>query len=227
MSSIKVDVFRVFVDENGKYGNPVGIVVDEVGKIGDAKRLQITQQTGFSECVFVENMKRGQVRIYNPQQEVDFAGHAVVGVARFLMKALNLENVDVSCKKGKVAALEKENMTWIETDLKDLPPWNFRKLESARAVEEFNETEAMQLEHTMIWAWMDKHEKRVRARTFAPDWGIPEDEANGSGSMLLAAKLHRELKVKHGKGSIIFAEQMENEQIRLGGKVQVDENIIL
>lgn len=60
-------------------------------------------------------------------------------------------------------------------------------------------------EHTIVWSWIDKEKGIVRARTFASDWNIPEDEANGSGAMKLANSLNRNLIIHHGKGSVIHS----------------------
>lgn len=53
------------------------------------------------------------------------------------------------------------------------------------------------------------------------DWGIPEDEANGSGSMKLAHMLNRELTVHHGKGSIVYAKPFDQYVAIVGGRVKV------
>ena len=59
----------------------------------------------------------------------------------------------------------------------------------------------------------------IRARTFAPDWGIPDDEANGSGAMKLAATLERSIEIIHGKGSVIYAKPWKADFADLGGRV--------
>jgi predicted PhzF superfamily epimerase YddE/YHI9 len=62
----------------------------------------------------------------------------------------------------------------------------------------------------------------IRARTFAPAWGIVEDEANGSGAMKLASNLQKPLKLIHGKGSIIFVKPAGDNQIQVGGQVRLE-----
>ena len=75
------------------------------------------------------------------------------------------------------------------------------------------------MEHTFVWAWVDEEKGIVRARTFASDWCIPEDEANGSGSMKLATMLNREITIIHGKGSVIYARPTNNHFAEVGGYV--------
>jgi predicted PhzF superfamily epimerase YddE/YHI9 len=59
----------------------------------------------------------------------------------------------------------------------------------------------------------------IRARTFAADWGIPEDEANGSGAMRLASTLGKTLEIHHGKGSVIYARRANERFAEVGGRV--------
>lgn len=60
----------------------------------------------------------------------------------------------------------------------------------------------------------------IRMRTFAPDWGITEAESNGSGAMLLAAQLGHHFEIRHGHGSVLYAQPLEDGLIALGGRCQ-------
>ena len=42
-----------------------------------------------------------------------------------------------------------------------------------------------------MWAWLDEAAGLIRVRVFAPDDGIPEDEATGSAALQLTAHLGR------------------------------------
>jgi len=81
------------------------------------------------------------------------------------------------------------------------------QLDNEDSIEALSPNDQPPREHSYVWAWVDQSLKvgKIRARTFLPDWGIAEEEANGSGSMLLADKLGRSLLIKHGKGSYIRA----------------------
>jgi len=74
-----------------------------------------------------------------------------------------------------------------------------------------------------LWAFEDEPAGVVRARVFAPRFGVTEDEACGSASMLLAAKLHRPLVIHHGNGSEIFVRPGSDERVDLGGRVELAE----
>lgn len=108
-----------------------------------------------------------------------------------------------------------KDFIYIQAPLSIMPPWNFKQVEDVFQDLDFKK------EHIFVWSWTNEKEGIVRARTFAPDWGIPEDEANGSGSMLLAAKSKRNLKIIHGKGSMIFARYIDEKTAEVGGFVNL------
>lgn len=210
-------VLRVFVSKNGEFGNPVGIVVDEERKIDKTERQKITAKTGFSECVFINNLSSGGVSVFNPQEEVDFAGYALVGAVFYINKVLGKPVDCLKCGSGEIKTWQENDLTWIRAKLAGMLPWKHKQMESVDLV---LGADSGDFEHTMVWAWEDEKKGIVRARTFAPDWGIPEDEANGSGSMHLAAMLKRFLEIHHGKGSVIYARLAENGMAEVGGRVK-------
>lgn len=217
----EVKVLNVFVNEKGEYGNPVGIVVDEQGELSSKERQKISAKLGFSESVFVDDVKARKVSIYNPEHEVKFAGHALVGTAYYLRQLLGEPVVQIICKAGLVNVRVEGDKTWINASLENTPPWNFEELDGPDEVDDLSYGRRKKYKHTYVWAWIDKGQGVVRARTFAPDWGIPEDEANGSGSMQLASRLGRELEIHHGKGSVIYARPIGNNEAEVGGRVRM------
>ncbi len=108
--------------------------------------------------------------------------------------------------RGPIIIWCEGNLTWVKADLLILPEWKFEQLTKAS--------------ETVVWAWIDKKKGIVRARTFVSDWGIPEDEANGSGSMLLASNLGRDLIIHHGKGSIVYTRPSKPGFGEIGGLVK-------
>ena len=73
-----------------------------------------------------------------------------------------------------------------------------------------------------FWAWIDEQAGTVRARVFAARYGVPQDEACGSASMLLAAQLGRAITIQHGRGSVVQASPATNGMADLGGRVVWD-----
>ena len=76
-----VDVVRVFTDEDGGFGNELGIV--ESSERTRDREQQLAAALGFSETVFVDDVTeaRARIRIFTPAGELPFAGHPSVGVA--------------------------------------------------------------------------------------------------------------------------------------------------
>ena len=100
-----------------------------------------------------------------------------------------------------------------------MPPWQYEQRKNAAEIDTLSPTEFSSKKHVFVWAWIDKTNGLIRARTFAQDWGIPEDEANGSGAMMLAATLGRSVEILHGKGSVIYARPQNAGFADLGGQV--------
>jgi predicted PhzF superfamily epimerase YddE/YHI9 len=218
--TLRLHTLRVFVDQQRKFGNFVGIVVDEKVSLTVTNRQSIAAQTGFSETVFIDNLSTGTVQIFNPQQEVAFAGHALVGTAYFITQTIGNPLTSLICKNGEVQIWHQDELTWIRSSLDGTPAWHLKQLPRVTTVESLTSTET--LDHTLVWSWIDQQHGTIRARTFAPDWGIPEDEANGSGVMQLAALLGRRIRVIHGQGSIMYANPLVGNFAEVGGAVVYD-----
>jgi predicted PhzF superfamily epimerase YddE/YHI9 len=198
-------VGRVFCDEQGNHGNPVGIIEDCDAAYTDEERTRIAAKLGFSESVFINNYSNWSISIYTVTGEIGFAGHAAVGAASFFLQKNGNCPEYLTCRDGKVSVLEKESMLWVISKLCQAPPWCHEHVSDLKSLESLNGPLDECQGHTMLWSWIDESRGIVRARTFASAWGIPEDEANGSGCMQLAAVLGRQLKVHHGVGSILYA----------------------
>ncbi len=212
---------NVFTDEDGNYGNPVGIVVDVDCKIDKDERQKITYKSGLSEVIFINSFKEKNISIYSPLREIPFAGHAIIGAVYFLNEEFNTSIAEIVTIEGRVGVWKEREQIWIRGKLENAPPWKLELLESVGELEKLNAAQMLNLAHTLVWTWIDKDKGIIRARTFANDWGIPEDEANGSGSMMLAAKLDRSLTVYHGKGSVIHARPSKPGFAEVGGLVKI------
>lgn len=222
-----VNIARVFINKDGDYGNPVGIVLDDELKLKDEERQRIAAKLNFSETVFIDSLgKIPSVSIFNPQHKVKFAGHAVLGTAYFVRNILN-NNIDsIKCGSEVVKVRRDRELLYITAPLSIMPSWNFEELGSSNEIEYLTKKETSKKKHTVVWAWINKEKGLIRARTFAPDWGISEDQANGSGSMVLATKLNREIEILHGEGSVIYAKSISLELAEVGGLVKLEEEKI-
>lgn len=200
-----MNILKVFTNEKGEYGNSVGIIIDTDNKIDKNEHQKMATDSGFSEIVFINNLENKEISIYTPQREIPFAGHAIVGTSYFLNHKYNLNIIQLNSIGGPIDTWSENNLTWVSCSLSITPNWNLAQLNSVDLVEKITVEEAKDKEHCVVWAWIDKEKGLIRARTFAADWGIPEDEANGSGSMKLAVLLNQEITIVHGKGSVIHA----------------------
>lgn len=169
--------------------------------------------------MFINNLETGNVSIHNPNDEIPFAGHALVGAAWYINTTRKNTLEAIICKGGAVKTWSEGDQVWVRANKDILPPWNFEELGSPLDVDTLLGSQVATKEHTFIWAWLDKDKGIIRARSFAPDWGISEDEANGSGSMKLAMDLGRSLEVHHGKGSVIYVKPFDADFVDVGGRV--------
>lgn len=213
------DVVHVFTDRLGEHGNPLGIVVDQEGQLGADERVKVAASLGFSESVFIDSIDERRISIYTQTNEIAFAGHAAVGAAWFLERRLGTVAKSLRGLKGEIATWSEDDLFWVRTELRTTPPWWHERLDSPEVVEALTGPQSPLQAHTQVWAWDDEPAGTVRSRTFAPDWGIVEDEANGSGCMRLAACLGRRLTILHGVGSVLHARPGGPGLAEVGGTV--------
>ena len=224
---VKVNILSAFVNSENEFGNPVGVVLDEKQELSSEDRQKVAAKIDFSETVFIDSSGYNKTTMFNPIKEVKFAGHALIGTSYFVNRVLKKEVSFIDCKGGHVKTWQESDLTWIEANLEGTPPWKHKEFKTPHEIEHLSTSVISEFEHTMVWAWIDKQKGIIRARTFAPDWGIPEDQANGSGSMQLASMVGRKIEIKHGDGSIIYAELLGNNVAKIGGRVVADKTKVL
>ncbi|HEX3082851.1 MAG TPA: hypothetical protein VHQ86_06435 [Candidatus Saccharimonadia bacterium] len=217
---IQAHILDVFVDEAGKFGGGMGMILDEGRSIPDIQRAAITQRLGYEEAIFVNDLKQNDISVITHEREIRFAGQPVVG-ASWLLSELRGRPIDrIHCLGGEVRTWQAHGLVWIRASLDIMPDWNIQQLPTVEAVERLTAADADSLPHTLVWAWTDQAKGKVRARTFAADWEtVPEVETNGSGSMMLSNLLQRDLQIKHGRGSIIHAMAEKGNFAAVGGRV--------
>lgn len=220
VNNLQLHIVTVFVDSENTFGNPVGIILDEGREIDAKERQQIVTSLGYSESVFINHLEAGDVSIHNPIEEIPFAGHALVGAAWYINTTRKNPLDTIVSKGGAIKTWTEGEQVWVRAKKDILPPWNYEELGSPLEVETLLGSQVAKKEHAFVWSWIDKEKGIIRARSFAPDWGIPEDEANGSGAMKLAMTLGRALEVHHGKGSVIYTKPVDAEFVDVGGRVK-------
>jgi predicted PhzF superfamily epimerase YddE/YHI9 len=213
-------VLRVFVGEDGSYGNPLGVFL-EGGEVAPDERQAVAAELGFSETVFVDDAARGEVAIYTPATEVEFAGHPLVGTAWLLAREREAVAV-LRPPAGEVATWVEDGLAWIRGRPEWAPPFELLELGSP---EEVDALEGPPAGHDLVqaWAWQDRDAGWVRARVFPIGIGIAEDEATGAAAVRLAARLGRSLEIHQGEGSVIHARPGPDGTAEVGGRAVLDE----
>lgn len=211
-----LQVLRVFVDENGEHGNPLGIHLDAAG-IAAEERQRIAAGLGFSETVFVEDRATGRMRIHTPEVELPFAGHPCVGTA-WLLAREGTPPATLRPPAGEVGVRFEDDRTWISARPEWCPAFRFVQLDSPPEVEALDATSIEG--DVYAWAWTDETTGTIRARCFVPEAGIAEDEATGSAALGLAARLDRSIAIRQGRGSFLTARPSGGDRGEVGGLVR-------
>jgi predicted PhzF superfamily epimerase YddE/YHI9 len=213
-------VVRVFVGDDGTWGNPLGVFLDG-GSVPDEQRQAVAADLGFSETVFVDDPESGKIRVYTPAVEIPFAGHPMVGTAW----VLDRERGGVSALRppaGEVPVRVTEEWTYAAGRPEWTPPFEFVQLDSPAEVEALDGSPKDDVEIGM-WAWIDEDAGVLRERVFAEPFGIPEDEATGAAAIALTARLGRPLDIRQGRGSRILTRPLDDGMVEIAGRVVLGE----
>lgn len=220
-----ITTVRVFVNNQNQFGSPLGVVVDKDQMVSAEDRQKIATRLNYSETVFIDDVQKGVIQVFSPIRECPFSMYAAVGTAWYIKNKLNAQIDHLVSRNQKIDIQFQDGKTWATSRVTILPNWNLAEYKTTKEIESFSVHEFKNKEHVLVWAWINAEKGLIRARTFAADWGIPEDEANGSGSMRLAALLQRDITVIHGKGSVIFAEYSDKKEVWIGGRCIVEASI--
>lgn len=218
-------VLRVFTDEAGEWGNPLGIFLDGA-EVPAQRRQGVAADLGFSETVFVDDRVSGECRIFTPGLELPFAGHPTVGTAWLLaqegaiVEAVRPPAGEVAVRREGEGAGE---VTFVAARAEWSPPWELIELGSPAEVEALDGSPGGREDEIYLWAWADEEAGAVRSRCFSLADGVGEDEATGSAAIMLSAELGRELTIHQGEGSLLHARPLGDGRAEVGGHVVLDE----
>jgi predicted PhzF superfamily epimerase YddE/YHI9 len=212
-------VLRVFVNEDGEWGNPLGVFLAG-GQVPGSARQRVAAELGFSETVFVDDSASGRLRIYTPQVELPFAGHPAVGAAWLLAREGAPPEV-LRPPAGEVAVRHADGATFVAARPEWAPAFEYRRLDSPAEVRAL--VASAQGANTYAWAWIDEAAGTIRARSFVPEAGIAEDEATGSAALALCAQLARPIAIHQGHGSVLTCRPLADGRVEVGGAVALDE----
>ena len=216
----KLHVLRVFCNERGEFGNPLGVFLDG-GEVPEERRQDVAEELGYSETVFVDDTASGEMRIFTPAIELPFAGHPSVGTA-WLLREQGAEPGALRPPAGELGVRFEGEEVFVSADPEWSPPFEFVELGEPAEVRALDGPPGMGGE-VYAWSWIDKSKGAIRARSFAPGVGIAEDEATGSAALTLSARIGREIRVQQGRGSQITARPLEDGRAEVGGRTVLDE----
>jgi predicted PhzF superfamily epimerase YddE/YHI9 len=216
----ELHVLRVFVNEDGEWGNPLGVFLDGAA-VPEGARQAVAAELGFSETVFVDDRAEGRVRIFTPGLELPFAGHPTVGTAWLLAReGVPVERLLVPA--GEVAVRREEDTVHVA----GRPEWafeiEFEELPSPAAVRELDGPPPGAGAH-YAWAWIDEDAGTLRSRCFVEEAGIAEDEATGAAAVVIGGRLGRPLTIHQGHGSVLEVNPLGDGRVEVGGGVRLDE----
>jgi predicted PhzF superfamily epimerase YddE/YHI9 len=223
--SIDVTVLRVFTDAQGNFGNPLGVV--DAAAVGPEHHQRLAAQLGYSETIFVDLPATGSstahARIYTPLTELPFAGHPTVG-ASWWLRARGTPIRTLQVPAGIVQVSYDDDVTAIRARAKWSPEFAIHDLDSLDALAAADAADFPDDVARYLWAWADEPAGSVRARLFAANLGVPEDEATGSAAVRLTDHLSRDLTITQGKGSVIQTTWSPEGWVRVAGRV-VDDGV--
>ena len=209
-------LLRVFCSEDGSGGNALGVFPDG-GEVPPDHRQAVATDLGLSEVVFVDDAELGEIRIFTPAEELNFAGHPAVGAAWLL------DGIDaLRPPAGEVPVRRDGEKVYVSARPEWGPPWELAQLGSAAEVEALDGPPNGH-DLTTAWAWLDEDAGTVRARAFPVRIGIAEDEATGSAATKLCALIGRPIDIRQGRGSRILARPGDGELVEIGGLTAQDD----
>ncbi|WP_101949539.1 PhzF family phenazine biosynthesis protein [Mycobacterium sp. 3519A] len=221
--AIDVTVLRVFTDQDGNYGNPLGVV--DASQAAPAERQRIATQLGYSETIFIDVPSEGgtsaQARIYTPATELPFAGHPTVGASWWLRdRGTPVHTLRVPA--GIVQVTYEGDVTAVSARSEWAPEFAIYDLASTEELFAADPDDYPDDIQNYLWTWLDRDRGAIRSRMFAANLGVPEDEATGAAAVRITDYLSRDLYILQGKGSVIETRWSPEGWVRIAGRVVND-----
>ncbi len=216
----ELTVLRVFCTPDGSGGNPLGVFLDG-SQVPEAARQAVAAELGFSETVFVDDVERGELRIFTPEVELPLAGHPLVGSA-WLLRERGHEPSVLRPPAGETPVAFDRELVRITADPEWGPPFRFVQVGAPAEVDALTGPPDGYSE-VGVWAWLDEAAGTIRERVFVPEVGVAEDEATGSAALRLTTQLGREIEIRQGAGSVLHARPVDDGLAQVSGRVVLDE----
>lgn len=223
--TIRVDVVRVFTDENGDFGNELGIL--ESSGTTHGREQQIAAELGFSETVFIDDVvaARATIQIFTPAGELSFAGHPSVGTAWWF--AHTQRSISALAEKaGDVVVRYDKETVWIAGRSEWAPDFSFKLLDTPDEVDALD-PDSYNSGMNYAYSWIDESAGIIRSRMFGPEHHIREDEATGAAAIRVSTLVGRNLTIHQGRGSRIQTRVGVDGLVEVGGRTVWDRQLEL
>ena len=216
--NLLVDVVNVFVDDDGAFGNPLGIVWSSPST--RKHEQQIAADLGFSATTFIDAVadRVATARIFTPTRELPFAGHPTVGLAAWLRS--NDDDVDaIKVPAGRVRVRIDGDMVFVT----GLPEWTPKfELNQLTSPEEVYAVDPDAYGYGLhyVWAWFDENGRarsRTHLRTRVRD---PRRRSHGLGRDAAHGRARARSGHRAGTGSLLHTHvRYLGQQVEVGGLV--------
>jgi predicted PhzF superfamily epimerase YddE/YHI9 len=120
---------------------------------------------------------------------------------------------------GPVQVSYQDDLTAISARAEWAPDFAVHDLDSPHDVDGADPMDFTDDVAHYLWAWTNREAGSVRARMFAANLGVAEDEATGSAAIRLTEYLSRDLVITQGEGSIIHTMWSPGGWVRVAGRV--------
>ena len=224
---IDVTVLRVFTDSDGNFGNPLGVV--DASQVEPRERQRLAAQLGYSETIFVDLPSAGSTTahatIYTPATELPFAGHPAVGASWWLReigRPINTLQVPAGLVQVSRGAGRQGDLTAVSAPALWAPEFAIHELDSLDELANADPADFSDDVAHYLWTWIDRSAGSLRARMFAANLGVQEDEATGSAAVRITDYLSRDLTITQGKGSVIETSWSAEGWVVVAGRVVKD-----
>lgn len=221
--AIDVTVLRVFTDQDGRFGNPLGVV--DAAVVEPADRQRIAAQLGYSETIFVTLPESGRstahARIHTPTTELPFAGHPTVG-ASWWLKDQGTPVKTLQVPAGIVQVSYTDDLTSVSARADWAPDFSIYDLATIEELLAADPDDYADEGEHYLWTWLDEPSGTIRSRMFAPSLGIREDEATGAAAVRVTEYLSRDLTIVQGQGSVIQTTWSAEGWVQVAGRVADD-----
>jgi predicted PhzF superfamily epimerase YddE/YHI9 len=221
--AIDVTVLRVFTDQDGNFGNPLGVV--DASTVDPSERQRIATQLGYSETIFIDLPAPGasttHARIFTPTTELPFAGHPTVGASWWLRDYGTPVNT-LQVPAGIVQVTFEDDLTVVSARSEWAPEFAIHDLKSTDELFAADPDDYPEDVQNYLWTWLEEPAGTIRSRMFATNLGVPEDEATGAAAVRITDYLSRDLTIVQGKGSVIHTRWSPEGWVRIAGRVVSD-----